>query len=422
MRIMPIKKIRAKLSMPADKSITHRALILSSLAKDESIINNLLLSEDTKRTFEILKKIGMRFSGDFNKLKIIPQKIKEDKYELYCGNSGTTARLLSGYFTSKNGLFLLTGDQSLSKRPMKRVVEPLRQMGANIETRNNKLPLKIIGGKLKGIDYTLPISSAQVKSAIIIAGLDAEGKTIIRGDKSSRDHTERMLEYMGANIKVSKNYVEIQKSELYPLKNFYIPGDISSAAFFITLGILHENAKITIENVGLNNTRMGYIEILKSMGANIEYEIIENEPEPYGNIYVETSKDLHGIEIPENLIPAAIDELPLLALVGTNVDGKIILRNATELRVKESDRIKSIVDNFKNLGIRIKEYPDGFEISGKQRIKGGKIETFGDHRIAMMFGIAGLISEEGIYIENEKDVEISFPEFFQLINQLSKEF
>ncbi|NUV00011.1 3-phosphoshikimate 1-carboxyvinyltransferase [Marinitoga sp. 1154] len=420
MKIKPIRKIRAKIIVPADKSITHRTLILSSMAKNESIIYNLLNANDTKRTYNILKKLGVKFKGDFSKLIVIPKNIKEIESPLYCGNSGTTARLMSGFLASKNGLFILYGDKSLSKRPMKRIIEPLNLMGAEIKSRNERMPLIIKGGELKSIEYEMPIPSAQLKSSIILAGLKANGETIIKGDKGTRDHTERLLKFMNANIEIKKDLIRIRKSDLEPL-NFKIPGDFSSASFFITLAILHQNAKIEINNVNLNHTRIGFLKILEKMNANIYYEIHESEPEPIGKIIAETSNDLKGIVIPEKLIPNAIDELPLLALIGAKAQGKTVLKKAKELRVKESDRITSVIENMKNIGINIKELKDGFEIEGKQKIIGGKIKTYNDHRIAMMFSIAGLISEEGIEIDNTVSVNISFPEFYKVLLNIADE-
>ncbi|SHE92392.1 3-phosphoshikimate 1-carboxyvinyltransferase [Marinitoga hydrogenitolerans DSM 16785] len=421
MKIMPIKKIRAKINVPPDKSISHRILILSSLANEKSVVYNILNSKDVKRTYNILKKIGIKFKGDFNKLIIIPNKITTPTQPLYCGNSGTTARLMSGVLSSKNGLFILYGDKSLSKRPMKRIIEPLNLMGAEIKSRNGEMPLIIKGGNLKGIEYTMPIPSAQLKSSIILAGLNAKGETIVRGDKGSRDHTERILKYMNAKIEVNNEFIKIKKSELKPIDKFNIPGDFSSAAFFIALGILHKNAKVEIYNVNLNPTRIGFLKILKKMNANIYYEVTEKYPEPIGKIVIETSNELEGINVPKELIPNAIDELPLLALVATQAKGKTILRNAKELRVKESDRIKAVVNNMERIGIKIKELEDGFEIEGKQKIIGGKIKTYNDHRITMMFSIAGLLSKEGIEINNPKIIDISFPGFYKIIKHLEKD-
>jgi 3-phosphoshikimate 1-carboxyvinyltransferase len=418
MKIIPVKKIRAKFIMPPDKSITHRVLILSSMANDKSILYNLLNADDTKRTYNILKSLGINFKGDFNKLEVYPKPIREIEKPLYCGNSGTTARLISGYLSTQNGLFILYGDKSLSKRPMKRIILPLELMGAKIESRNGYLPLIIKGKNLKGIKYTLPIPSAQLKSAIILAALNSEGKTIIKGDKNSRDHTERLIKYMNGNIEIKNNVISVEKSNLEPL-NFKVPGDFSSAAFFITLAILHSNAKIIIENVNLNPTRIGFLKILEQMNANIKYEVFENDPEPIGRVIAETSNELKGIEIPKELIPNAIDELPLLALIGLNAEGRTILKNAKELRVKESDRIKAVVENFKDLGIKIDELEDGFIVEGKQKITGGKIKTYNDHRIAMMFSILGLISKEGIDIDNINYVKISFPDFLKYIDNLN---
>jgi 3-phosphoshikimate 1-carboxyvinyltransferase len=414
MIIKPAKKIRGTIQVPSDKSITHRIFILSSLSKGISSAKNLLYSEDTFRTYEIMKKLGISYEGDFNNIKIIPPKKFNKNGNYYSGNSGTTARLIMGLLSSiKDGEYIVTGDKSLSKRPMKRIVEPLKIMNADIEFLENEnyLPIKIIGNTLNSIEYELPVQSAQVKSAIIIAGVNSKKEVTIKNDNNTRDHTERLLKYMNADIQGDSSFIKVNPSILSPLKKIFVPGDFSSASYFITLASLHKNAKIKIENVGLNEKRIAFLNLLKEMNVNIHIEIKETFPEPYGDIYVESS-ELKVSEIDINSIPSMIDELPLIALLGCYTKGETILKNAEELRLKESDRIKAVVENFRALNVEINEFKDGFSLKGKQKILGGEVDSFNDHRIAMMFSIAGLLSKDGIKIKNSECVSISYPNFF----------
>jgi len=417
--IAPARQIRGKITPPPDKSLSHRALIFSSIAEEPSLSENLLESDDTRSTFHILNQLGVRFEGDFQRLKVFPPKRFEEPSEvLDCGNSGTTARLMTGLLSSHSGFYVLVGDDSLSRRPMRRVVEPLRKMGATILGRRNgeNLPLAILGGPLHGYHHTLSIASAQVKSALLLAGLRAEGTTSVIEPHKSRDHTERLLKIMGARIHIDGLKVEIQPSSLRKFE-FRVPGDFSSAAFFLALGAIHPNAKLTVENVNLNPTRTGFLQILDQMGAELSVEMWEADPEPVGKITV-SSSSLKGVTVRGDMVVAAIDELPLVALLGVFAHGRTVVKNAEELRKKESDRIKAVVKNLRNLGVRVEERPDGFEIEGPQKIKGGKIESFGDHRIAMAFSVAGLVSEEGVIIEDPDCVSISFPGFFELLERV----
>jgi len=419
-KISPAKKIHGDVEVPPDKSITHRVLIFSSLAEGRSVLRNLLDSDDTLRTFNILEKLAVRFDGDFSRLEVEPPpKFLEPEIPLFSGNSGTTARLMMGFLVPLDGLFILYGDESLSRRPMGRVTKPLRMMGAKIWGRENgeRLPIAIKGTELCGIDYKQNVASAQVKSAILIAGLRAEGRTTVEEPFKSRDHTERLLKYMGADLKEDGRKVKISKSVLDPI-DMYVPGDISSASFFITLGVLHKNSKLVLKNVGLNPTRTGYLEILKRMGAKIDMEIVEAEPEPYGRITVETSK-LHGTIISGSDIPKAIDELPLLGIIGALAEGETIVKDAKELRVKESDRIKSTVENLRKLGVDIVERSDGFVVKGTGKIVGGEGKSYGDHRMAMLLAIAGKLSMEGVRIKDAECVKISFPNFFEILEGIS---
>jgi len=324
---------------------------------------------------------------------------------------------MAGVLSGKEGFHVLFGDDSLSGRPMERVVSPLKEMGASISARRDSLlPMCITGGKLRGYEHSLSVASAQVKSAILLAGIQAEGTTAVTEPHCSRDHTERLLRSMGAGITVSDKRVEVEKSELLPVR-FSIPGDVSSAAFPIALAVLHENGKVTIRNVGLNQGRTGFLRLLMKMGADIEIEVEESLPEPMGTIVTRSSR-LIGVEVGSDLIPSMIDELPLIALAGVFAEGTTTVRGAGELRKKESDRISVTVQNFRKIGVEILEHEDGFSVEGPQRITGGKVDSYGDHRIAMLFSIAGLLSSEGVEVTNSNAVGVSFPEFFKTLEEV----
>ncbi len=407
-----------EIEIPPDKSISHRALILGSMGKGETVIHNLLESKDVLSTVRILKKLGVKIQREKNLWKVKNTiGFKEPLEILNAGNSGTTARLMMGVLSSLPFISFLTGDKSLRRRPMDRVIIPLSQMGAEFWAKSGKfLPLAIKGAPLKPIHYTLPIPSAQVKSAIILAALRASGETTIREPLPSRDHTERMVKHMGGEIFKEEKVIKVKGSELYA-REFKIPGDLSSASFFITLALLIPGSRIVIKGVGLNPTRKGFLELLKKIGGRIEENIKEKEWEPRGDLIVEYS-ELKPFKIGKKEIPLLIDEIPLLALIATQIEGISEIRDAEELRVKESDRIKSTVGNLRLLGAEIEELPDGMIIKGKTILKGNRVRSFGDHRIAMMLIIAGLIAEGETIIEGAECVDISFPGFFGKIESL----
>ncbi|HPJ32822.1 3-phosphoshikimate 1-carboxyvinyltransferase [Mesotoga prima] len=417
MRLLPSKKVVGEIAVPPDKSISHRALMMCSMSSGVSVVNNLLESEDTLRTFRIIGELGGNFKGGFDRMEISSASWKESLRPLDCGNSGTTARLMAGVLSGKEGFHVLFGDDSLSGRPMERVVSPLKEMGASISARQDSLlPMCITGGKLRGSEHSLSVASAQVKSAILLAGIQAEGTTAVTEPHCSRDHTERLLRSMGAGITVSEKRVEVEKSELLPIR-FSIPGDVSSAAFPIALAVLHENGKVTIREVGLNQGRTGFLRLLIKMGADIEMEVEESLPEPVGTIVARSSR-LIGVEVGSDLIPSMIDELPLIALAGVFAEGTTTVRGAGELRKKESDRISVTVQNFRRIGVEILEHEDGFSVEGPQRITGGKVDSYGDHRIAMLFSLAGPLSREGVEVTNSNAVNVSFPGFFKTLEEV----
>lgn len=414
--------LKGEIVIPPDKSISHRAIMFSSLAEGESILHNVSKGADCISTLNLFKSLGVDITYTDNRtLKVISSgKLTNKHGSLDCGNSGTTMRLCSGILAGQNFDSVLYGDESLSKRPMKRVITPLEMMGANIDSNNYRAPLNIYGTKLHGTHYDSPIASAQVKSCILLAGLNADGTTSVSEPYKSRNHTELMLDYMGADIRVEGNTITVKPSRLEP-KEITVAGDISSAAYFIVAGLIIPNSEIIIKNVGLNPTRTGIIDIVKRMGGNIE--ILSEKTvsgELIGDIRVKYS-DLKGCNISGEDIPRLIDELPVIALLATQAQGITTVSDAQDLRKKESDRITTIVSGLKRLGADIEEKEDGFIISGKTVLKGNaELEVFHDHRLAMTYYTAGLICKNDILIKEFEWVNISFPEFEQMFNSLYK--
>lgn len=413
--------LRGFVEIPSDKSISHRAVILNSLAFGESVIRNFSLGKDCLTSVNILKSLGVDIDFIDDKILKIKSKGSFQKPQnfLDAENSGTTMRLMSGILAGQNFDSVLIGDESLSKRPMKRILEPLKIMGAKIEANNNHAPLKIYGKKLNGIEYISPIPSAQVKSCVLLAGLSACGKTTYIEPELSRNHTEIMLEYLGANILVNGVKTEILPSELES-RDIEIVGDISSASFFIVAGLIVPNSDITLKNVGINPTRAGIIDVIKKMGGDIEiFEERVLAGEKVANIRVRYTENLKGCTICGADIPRLIDELPIIAVLATQADGKTLVKNAEDLRNKESDRISCLKTGLKKLGAQIEETTDGFFVVGKTQLNGDcELESFNDHRLAMSFYIAGLICKKEILIKGFDWVKISFPEFEKLIVEL----
>ena len=413
--------LKGSLTIPADKSISHRAIMLGSLCKGKSVINNFSNGADCISTLNLFKHLGVKFEYTSQNSLIINSTgvLKPPSAVLDCGNSGTTMRLCAGILASQNFNSTLCGDESLSKRPMKRVIAPLRLMGADIDSDEYKAPLHINGSKLNGITYNSPLSSAQVKSCILLAGLNSDGVTTVNEPYLSRNHTEIMLKEMGADISVNKTSVSVKKSLLTPC-NLDVAGDISSAAFFMTAALVIPNSEIIIKNTGLNPARIGIIDVIRRMGGNIE--ILSKETisgEVRGDIRVKYS-ELSGCEINGELIPKLIDELPVIALLSTQAQGQTVISDAADLRKKETDRISTITNGLKSLGADIEEREDGFVINGKTDLKGGvELNTHHDHRLAMTYYIAGLICKSEIMINGFEWVNISFPEFEKMITKLS---
>lgn len=417
------RTLNGTITIPGDKSISHRSIIFSSLAKGTTEITNFLPGEDCMLTIEAFRKLGVTIDQKSTQVIVKStgyQSFKDPNSPIYLGNSGTGARLLIGLFAGLPIFTVLYGDKYLSERPMDRVVEPLRQMGAHITGRENgnKLPIAIDGQTLTGIEYTLPVKSAQVKSAVLLAGLFAEGKTIVHEDTKTRDHTEKMMESFKSSIHIKENTATITPSSLESLARIHIPGDISSAAFMLAAGAIVPESQITLTSVGLNETRTGIIDVLKQMGAMIEITpAVEKHAEPYGDIEI-SHTDLIGTTIDGDLIPRLIDEIPLIALIATQAQGNTIIRNAEELRVKETDRIQAVVEVLQTFGAKIQETDDGMIIEGKTPLHGGKVSAYGDHRMAMMATIASFITDDPVTIDDVSSIDISFPTFFEDLEQL----
>ncbi len=417
-------KLKGNIFVPGDKSISHRSLILGSIAQGEMRIYNFLNSLDCLSTLECMRALGVEVKRDSNDSLTIKGKglygLQESKVILDVGNSGTTMRLLTGLLSGQNFYSVLNGDNSIKKRPMKRVIQPLRLMGAEIWGREDGhfAPLSIKGSQLNPFQYTLPVASAQVKSALLLAGLYAKGETVIKEPLSTRDHTERMLEIMQADIKISTPEITIKGGIELKSTDIFIPGDISSAAYFIAAASILKDSQIIIKQVGVNPTRIGIIEILNKMGAKIDilnYQIKSNEPQ--ADLKIEYS-ELKRVEINQEDVPSLIDELPLIAVAATQAQGKTVVSGARELRVKETDRIKAIVSELKKMGADIEEKEDGFVVNGPTGLQGAVCESYNDHRIAMSLAVAALLAEGKTVIKNSECIDISFPGFEKTLQNL----
>ena len=416
-----LKGLSGEIEIPADKSISHRAVMFSSIAEGKILIKNFSSGADPHSTLNVFAQLGVDYKFYNEKtLEIFSGgKLKKPNNLLDCGNSGTTMRLMSGLLAGQIFESVLVGDESLSKRPMKRVIEPLTLMGAEIQSVENHAPLRIIGKQLHSIDYVSKLASAQVKSCVLLAGLYADGVTSFTEPFVSRNHTELMLKYLGADLSVNDKTVLVKPSIL-TAKEINICGDISSAAFFIVAGLIVPNSDIILKNVGLNPTRAGILEVVKQMGGYVEIlDEREVAGELVGDIRVKYS-ELKGCEISGEIIPRLIDELPVIAVLATQAQGETVVKDAGDLRNKEADRISALVCEFKKMGVSIEELSDGFVVEGKQQIYGGtEVDVYHDHRLAMSFYVAGLIAENDILIKEFQWVDISMPEFLSLIDSLT---
>ncbi len=427
MKIWPVRRIKGSIRLPGDKSISHRAALIAGVAEGPSELINFSTSRDCESTLTCLEQLGVIVTRSANTVAIQPpSRLLASAEPLDCGNSGSTMRMLTGLLAGYAFSSELTGDASLSSRPMKRIIEPLEMMGAKIQSSGGTPPLLIEGtSSLKAITYELPVASAQVKSCVLFAGLNATGRTTVIEPATTRDHTERLFNGFGVPIEITGTSIAINGPARLVGGDITIPGDISSAAYFAAAAMLLPNSELNIEDVCLNPTRAEFISLLRSWGGQIETietRFLRSERnELSGSITVATSEIMNGsnqlLRIGKDSVPALIDELPLVAVVGSQLAG-VEIRGAAELRVKETDRINATVKNLRAMGAEVEEFDDGFFVNGPTKLHGATIESFGDHRIAMAFSIAALVADGSSEILGASCVDISFPEFFDLLQQV----
>ena len=444
MRIRTARRIRGRLSLPGDKSISHRAAILAAMARGTARIENFSTSEDCARTLACLNQLGVRVERDGTEVLIEGvglDGLRAPALPLDCGNSGSTIRMMAGVLAGQDFVSTLSGDESLRSRPMQRIIEPLEMMGARVLSEDGRAPLRITGSRrLQSIHYELPVASAQLKSCILLAGLNAEGKTrVIEKQGATRDHTERMLRWFGVEVSsltvedngIIKEAITLEDCSQFEAQNGTIPGDISSAAFFIAATALLPGSKLRLNQVGLNPTRTQLFAVLRSLGVDVRPEFArrggrlpEDFNEPFGDVRITGGAGLAPAQPGRSnvlrgaVIPQLIDELPVLAVLGSQVMGGISIRDAKELRVKESDRISATVENLRAMGAEVIEHDDGLTINERATLRGARLNAHGDHRIAMAFAIAALIAEGESEIVGADCVNVSFPEFFELLESV----
>lgn len=416
-------RLSGTIRVPGDKSISHRAVMLGAIADGKTKVHGLLTGDDCLNTIDCFRKLGVQISqeGEYVEIDGTGFEGLEEPHEILdVGNSGTTIRLILGILAGAPFHTCLIGDESITKRPMDRVTRPLRQMRAKIDGREDGkfAPISIRGGGLEGIDYTTPVASAQVKSAILLAGLNAEGTTTVIEPQTSRDHTEKMLTAFGCRVEVDGLKTAIKGKQTLKGTTIHVPGDISSAAFFLVAGAIVPDSELSIKNVGINPTRTGIIDVLEEMGADILIEENDgNNFEPRANIIVKTSS-LKGIEIGGDIIPRLIDEIPIIALAATQAEGTTIIKDAAELKVKETNRIDTVVEELTKMGAKIEATEDGMIIYGGSTLRPAVVNSHGDHRIGMMLAIASCLAKGETVIENSEAISISYPNFFQHLKEL----
>ncbi|HEY3373925.1 MAG TPA: 3-phosphoshikimate 1-carboxyvinyltransferase [Candidatus Aquicultor sp.] len=424
LKVSKANKIAGRITVPGDKSISHRAVMLGAIADGITRVTGFLPADDCISTMRCFKALGVKIEQPGDTELIIHgvglKGLREPDDVLDTGNSGTTTRILPGILVGQNLYAILNGDESIRRRPMGRIVDPLKLMGAQICGRagGKFAPLSIYGSALRGIDYEMPVASAQVKTSLLLAGLMADGETVISETYKSRDHTERMLKLFGADITVDGTHYRIRGGQRLIATHVDVPGDISSAAFFIVAALILKDSKVMIENVGVNETRTGIIDALYRMGAQITFvdqKMISNEPRA---TIEASSSNLIGTKIRGQLVPRLIDEIPVLAVAATQANGKTVIRDAQELRVKESDRIAALGRELRKMGAHVSELEDGIIISGPTPLRGAKVKSHGDHRIAMALAIAGMVADGETIIENSDCIAISYPRFEETLHRL----
>lgn len=423
MRVEPVPALVGHAAVPGDKSISHRAVLVGSICEGETCITGFGRSRDTEATIAAVRALGVEIrEDDVDTLTVHGvglRGLSEPPHSLDCGNAGTLMRLLPGLLSGQRGRFELVGDESLSARPMERIAEPLRRMGASIETTDGHAPLVVEGASLTPIDYELPVASAQVKSAVLLAGLLADGETTVVEPLPTRDHTERLLERAGAAIRRRPQSVSVRGAERLVLGEIEIPGDFSSAAPLLVAAAIVPGSELTVHGVGLNPRRTGLVDVLERMGARVAvYNRRSIGGEPAGDIEMRAS-ELVGTTVTAAEVPTLVDELPLFAVAACHAHGDSLVRGAAELRLKETDRIDAVAEELRRLGGHIRATPDGFRIRGvPARLRGGVFDTRGDHRLAMLGAVAGVSSREGVELRGAEAVDTSFPGFFRVLAQL----
>jgi 3-phosphoshikimate 1-carboxyvinyltransferase len=420
MRIEPVPALVAHVAVPGDKSISHRAVLIGAVCEGETRIAGFGRSADTEATIGAVRTLGVEVDEeDVDTLRVRGvglRGLRQPDTPIDCGNAGTLMRLAAGLVAGREGRFELVGDVSLSARPMERVAEPLRRMGATVETTDGHAPLVVHGSALRSIDYELPMPSAQVKSAVLLAALQADGSTTVVEPMPTRDHTERLLERAGARVTRRPTSVTVERAQELRLTEVEIPGDFSSAAPFLVAAAIVPGSAVTVHGVGLNPRRAGLLDVLERMGAKVA--IYNRRPiggEPAGDVELRAS-NLVGASISAEEVPALVDELPLLAVAACHARGETVVRGASELRVKESDRLEAIVEELRRIGAHIRATRDGFRIRGvPARLRGGVVDSHGDHRLAMVGAVAGVASREGVDLHGAEAVDVSFPGFFDVL-------
>jgi len=424
LRVQPVKRIEGTVRVPGDKSISHRAVMFGALAEGTTTIEGFLPGADCLSTIDCFRRMGVKIEQAGDRVTVYGKGwygLEEPSQHLDVGNSGTTIRLMAGILATQPFHAVMEGDESIAKRPMRRVIGPLRQMGAKIDGRKDGeyTPLSIRGGGLQGISYQSPVASAQVKSAILLAGLQAKGVTSVTEPQLSRDHTERMLQAFGVKVVRDGLTVSVEGGQTLTGRAIRVPGDISSAAFLIAAVMMVPGSSLLIENVGVNPSRTGIIDVVRAMGGRIELqnERIVNE-EPVADLLV-THSELRGIEIGGEIIPRLIDEIPVIAVMATRANGRTVIRDAEELRVKETDRIATVASQLSKFGASVTPTPDGLIVEGATQLTGAAIDSMGDHRIGMAMAIAGLAAEGETVIANDAAINVSFPGFADLLARIS---
>jgi 3-phosphoshikimate 1-carboxyvinyltransferase len=424
-KVEPATALRGHIAVPGDKSVSHRAVLLGAIGDGEALVRGFGRSGDTESTIAAVRALGVAVhDDDVDRLRIEGaglRGLREPSGPIDCGNSGTTLRLLAGILAGQHGRFELTGDESLSRRPVDRIAEPLAQMGAHVESNEGHPPLVLEGGELRGIRYELPVASAQVKSCVLLAGLYANGRTTVVEPLPTRDHTELMLAAAGVRVRRQQRRISVGPAESLRLGEIVVPGDFSAAAPFVVAATLLPGSELTIHDVGLNPRRTGLLDVLARMGARITaFHRHRSSGEPVGDLEIR-SAELVATSIRAEEVPLLVDELPLFALAAACAHGESRVEGARELRVKETDRIETVTDALRALGVRIAPTEDGFTVRGvPTRPRGGRVHTHGDHRIAMLGAVAGLVSRQGVELEDVQAVAVSFPGFFELLDSVTQ--